>query len=84
MSQQTKYHAIVTFNLGKKFELKNNHNSKRKVVGECPLSGLFYARFCTDSTGAHHSTLVDGKTPKEILEKVKSLEYKVTRIEFIP
>lgn len=51
------------------------HDPHNKVVGECPLS-----RNCTDSTGEHHSTIVDSESEVALLRE----DFHITRIERMP
>jgi hypothetical protein len=61
---------IVTVKFG--FNIK--HDPKNKVVGSCSWSET-----CTDSTGSHHSVLVDA--PNIDAVKLMFQSYHVTRIE---
>lgn len=62
---------VVTIKLSK----NPKHDPHNKVVGSCPFTS-----HCTDSTGEHHSTVVDSP---EMVEAIRS-EYKhVTRVERI-
>ncbi len=64
--------AIVTV----KFRPVKNHDPKKKVVGKCAWSNT-----CTDSTGGHHSVLVEAESIAKIEEDFMS--YHITRIEVI-
>lgn len=53
-----------------------NHNPHMKLFGDCPESG----RSCTDTTGAHHSVLVQAPTLQKVRAALKGKVH-ITRIE---
>lgn len=67
---------IVTVKLGPDPE-RGAHNPARKVLGFCPA---FPGKVCTDSTGAHHSTVVEAGNIDAVRERFTP-HYHVTRIE---
>ena len=68
--QQKKF--IVTL----KFR-QEGHNAREKKEGICLAS-----RHCTDSTGHHHSILIEGSTRDVVIEKIKrNFDLHITRIE---
>lgn len=70
------YH-IVTVKLPK----NPAHDPTNKVKGECPAFG----GYCTDVTGAHHSTIVrDGLSARAIRIEFQLKGFHVTRIERMP
>lgn len=70
--------AIVTVKLNK----NPRHDPRNKQKGRCPCSGIMgYFIYCTDTTGEHHSFIVDGFNLVEIIDKVSSKFKHITRIE---
>ena len=59
-----------------KFGFNDKHDPKNKKVGQCPWS-----MNCTDSTGAHHSVLIDAPDRQAVEAMFQS--YHVTRIESV-
>lgn len=57
-----------------KFGFNDKHNHRKKVVGPCPWS-----ENCSDSTGSHHSTLVEAPDVQAVENMFQS--YHITRIE---
>lgn len=53
------------------------HNPRAKVTGECPEGG----ERCTDTTGEHHSFLVDSLLSLEEVRKNFETDHHVTRVE---
>lgn len=72
---------IVTVKLPK----TPGHDGRNKIAGPCPagpgpLSGLDRLH-CTDTTGEHHSFLMDASGPSEIEFRMAERKIHVTRIE---
>lgn len=60
-----------------KVEKNPNHNPRAKVTAVCPVSST-----CTDSTGEHHSVLMEAESAEDARERVfKSAGVHVTRVE---
>lgn len=60
-----------------------NHNPRNKQRGICPLfkdKGTFGA-YCTDTTGEHHSVLIQGDYISKIREEAEKKYGHITRIE---
>lgn len=55
------------------------HDPRNKVAGACPVSGLH----CTDTTGEHHSVLVEAESSQAVFETYRAREIHVTRVEEI-
>lgn len=70
--------AIVTV----KLPHDPNHNPHNKKSGIRPLIQRD-GSFCTDTTGAHHSIILEGSNLKDISEQAKVMFHHVTRIEVV-
>lgn len=68
--------AIVTVKLPR----NPKHNPKRKLTGNCPLSGNC---ICTDTTGSHHSYVETGDNHTEIKLLAQKKYGHITRIEIM-
>lgn len=66
---------LVTVKLPK----DRNHDSKKKVTGKCPVTGLP----CTDVTGQHHTILHISSHSVEEVAEVWSKTHYVTRVEMV-
>lgn len=64
---------IVTIRLGK----DPVHDPKRKLTGMCRAGD----ERCTDSTGEHHSFLVDSEVSLDEVRDTYAKTYHVTRVE---
>lgn len=57
-----------------------NHNPRQKIPGECPAFG----GYCTDVTGAHHSTILrDWPGAQSARSRYEAMGFHVTRVERI-
>jgi hypothetical protein len=57
-----------------------HHNPKNKITGGCPFSPDGSIE-CTDTTGEHHSKLVEGLSVEEVTSRYTQGGYHVTRVE---
>jgi hypothetical protein len=64
---------IVTLKLAK----NPAHNPRAKQTGLCPVNG----EFCTDTTGEHHTILMDAPSAEDVFEHFNKRGIHVTRIE---
>jgi|ERR1019366_10435941 hypothetical protein len=67
---------IITIKLPK----NKAHNPKNKITGGCPFSPDGSIE-CTDTTGEHHSKLVEGYSVDEVTQRYVDDGYHVTRVE---
>ena len=72
--------ALVTVTLGKQWEVDHAHDQNNKKVGQCPVD---QTSFCTDTTGATHTLLMNAESLADIYRRVREKNVSVTRIEII-
>jgi len=68
--------AIVTVKLPR----HARHNPRNKKSGWCPIN---LQRWCTDTTGSHHSYIQEGVNLEHIEELAREKYSHITRIEAI-
>lgn len=56
-----------------------NHDPRNKKIGPCPVFG----GMCTDSTGEHHTGLIESNEGYKSVHGAWAAQYHVTRIEII-
>jgi hypothetical protein len=72
--------ALVTLGLGKQWETDHGHDPSNKKSGPCPVD---QASFCTDTTCANHTVLMNVESLSDIFRRAKEKNASVMRIEII-